>query len=57
MNYRFEAFELDTERFELRQDGKPVAIERQVLKLLVLLVQEHPRLVTKDEIHEHVWEG
>ena len=57
MNYRFEAFELDTERFELRQDGKPVAIERQVLKLLVLLVQEHPRLVTKDEIHAHVWAG
>lgn len=57
MIYRFEAFELDTDRFELRQDGTPIPVERQVLTLLALLVKEHARMVSKDEIHEHVWAG
>lgn len=57
MIYRFAAFELDMDRFELRENGAPVAIEPQVLSLLALLVTNHERMVSKDEIHEKIWSG
>jgi TolB-like protein len=53
--YRFEAFELDPGRFELRQHGRPVPVEPQVLSLLILLVGNAERLVSKDEVAEKVW--
>lgn len=55
--YRFEAFELDPGRFELRRDGQAVPVEPQVLSLLLLLVGNAERLVSKDEAAEKVWSG
>lgn len=55
--YRFENFELDTDRFELRLDGSPRKVEPQVFALLELIVSNHARLVTKDEINLRVWGG
>ena len=55
MIYRFEDFELDPARFELRKAGTPVAAEPQVLSLLLLLVSNPDRLVSKDEIIEKIW--
>lgn len=57
MIYRFGAFELDIDRHELREDGAPCALEPQVFALLVLLVGNRDRLITKDEIIEKVWGG
>ena len=57
MVYRFAAFELDMDRFELRKDGAPVAVEPQVFALLALLVTNRERMVTKNEIHERIWSG
>ncbi len=57
MIYRFDAFELDTDRHELRRDGEAVAIEPQVFALLAFLVSNANRMVSKDEISEHVWGG
>ncbi len=57
MQYRFDAFSLDTDRFELARDGVPIRIEPQVLELLVLLVESRDRMVSKDEIIEKVWRG
>jgi TolB-like protein len=57
MLYRFESFELDTARVELRENGEPRPIERQVFALLALLVENRERLVSKDEILEKVWDG
>ena len=56
-SYRFEQFELDAARFELRRDGAAVPVEPQVLALLLLLVGNRERLVTLDEIIEVVWNG
>jgi TolB-like protein/Tfp pilus assembly protein PilF len=53
--YCFEDFELDPARFELRKAGVPAAIEPQVLSLLLLLVSNPDRLVSKDEIIEKIW--
>jgi TolB-like protein/Tfp pilus assembly protein PilF len=57
MIYRFGPFELDTARVELRSGGEVCAVEPQVFALLVLLVDNRERLVSKDEIIEKVWDG
>jgi TolB-like protein len=57
MIYRFGPFELDTAKVELRSDGKVRAIEPQVFALLVLLVDNRERLVSKEEIVEKIWDG
>ncbi|MCB2061588.1 MAG: winged helix-turn-helix domain-containing protein [Novosphingobium sp.] len=54
---RFEHFELDPARFELRRDGQAAAVEPQVLSLLLLLASNPDRLVSKDEIVEKIWDG
>ncbi len=57
MIYRFEEFELDTDRFELRRNGEACPIEPQVFALIELLVSNHERMVSKDEINLTVWGG
>ena len=57
MIYRFESFELDTDKAELRANGAPVAIEPQVLALIALLAGNRERLVSREEILEKIWEG
>lgn len=57
MIYRFETFELDTKRFELREDRVPVPIEPQVFALLALLVSNSDRMVSKEELIEKIWNG
>ncbi|HUD30304.1 MAG TPA: winged helix-turn-helix domain-containing protein [Novosphingobium sp.] len=55
--YRFDGFELDPGRFELRADGTPRHVEPQVLSLLILLAANAGRMVGKDEVIEKVWGG
>src|SRR5574339_1163214 len=55
MIYRFGDYELDTGRFELRLAGAPQRLEPQVFEVLAYLVQNHERLVPKDELLEKVW--
>jgi DNA-binding winged helix-turn-helix (wHTH) protein len=57
MVYRFENFELDLARVELRRAGRPVPMEPQVFALLALLVENPERMVSKDEIHDRIWSG
>ncbi len=55
MIYAFGEFELDEERFELRQRGETVAVQPKVLGLLFVLVREHERAVAKQELLEANW--
>jgi len=57
MIYRFESFELDPARIELRAGGTVRPVEPQVFALLSFLVEHHERFVSKDEILEKVWDG
>ena len=57
MVYRFDDFELDTDRFELREGGSPVPLEPQVFALLALLIENRDRMVSKDELLEKIWHG
>jgi TolB-like protein/DNA-binding winged helix-turn-helix (wHTH) protein/Flp pilus assembly protein TadD len=53
--YRFGDFELDLDAFELKSNGAPVKLERRPLDLLVLLVSQAGRLVTREEIIAALW--
>ena len=48
---------LDTDRCELRRGSELVALEPQVFDLLVYLVQNRDRVVTKDDLIATVWKG
>src|SRR4030095_2267954 len=52
MLYTFHEYVLDTQRHELRQQGVPVPLERKAYQVLVYLVQQADRLVTKHELLE-----
>jgi TolB-like protein len=57
MIYKFENFELDIDRYELRENGVPVAIQPQVFALLALLVANSDRMISKEEMIEKIWNG
>jgi DNA-binding winged helix-turn-helix (wHTH) protein len=55
--YLFEDFALDTDRCELRRGGDLAPIEPQVFDLLLYLVLNHDRVVSKDDMIAAVWGG
>jgi DNA-binding winged helix-turn-helix (wHTH) protein len=55
--YRFGDHLLDTEGFRLTANGEEIAVEPQVFALLQFLIENCERVVSKDEIIEHVWDG
>ena len=57
MQYRFAEFEIDLSQQELRRQGAFVHIEPQVFDLIVHLVKNHDRIVSKDELIDTVWNG
>src|ERR1700685_3156552 len=48
---------LDTDRRELCRGSEPIAVEPQVFDLLVYLVQNRDRVVSKDDLIASVWKG
>jgi TolB-like protein/cytochrome c-type biogenesis protein CcmH/NrfG len=57
LKFSFENQTLDTERRELLRGGEPIAVQPQVFDLLVYLVQNRDRLVSKEELIASVWSG
>ncbi len=57
MKYRFSNFEIDLGQHELRREGVSVHIEPQVFDVIVHLVRNHDRVVSKDELIDTVWNG
>jgi len=55
MLYRFGNHALDTARFELTRHGQAVQVEPQVLKLLIFLIENRDRVVTRDELQKKLW--
>jgi TolB-like protein/DNA-binding winged helix-turn-helix (wHTH) protein len=55
--YRFTEFEIDLSQQELRRLGEALHIEPQVFDLIVHLVRNHDRIVSKDELIETIWNG
>lgn len=57
MQFRFGDHLLDEARRELRRDGELITLEPQVFDLLVYLVHNRHRVVTKDDLLDAVWSG
>ena len=55
--FSFGPYRLDTERLEFRRDEESVPLEPQVFRLLEYLIKHSDRVVSKDELFEHVWQG
>ncbi len=57
MRFRFGEHVLDVARRELLRGSEPVGVEPQVFDLLVHLVENRDRVVTKDDLIASVWGG
>jgi TolB-like protein len=57
MQFRFAGHTLDADRRELRRGSEPIAVEPQVFDLLIYLVQNRERVVSKDDLIAAVWGG
>ncbi len=57
MLYRFDDFEFDTDKFELRHKGLAKPVEPLVFDLIIFLIQNSNRVVRREEIIDHIWKG
>ena len=57
MQFHFADHILDVTRRELRRSGESIALEPQVFDLLVHLICNRDRVVTKDDLLDSVWGG
>jgi TolB-like protein/cytochrome c-type biogenesis protein CcmH/NrfG len=57
VQFHFADHTLDTDRCELRRGSERVAVEPQVFDLLIYLIENRDRVVSKDDIIASVWGG
>jgi TolB-like protein/DNA-binding winged helix-turn-helix (wHTH) protein len=57
LSFRFADFEIDVARQELRRGGAVIHIEPQVFDVLIHLVRNHNRTVSREELVDTVWKG
>lgn len=57
MRLAFAGHEMDLRRQELRRAGDVVHVEPQVFDLLLHLVRNRDRVVSKDELFDTIWQG
>lgn len=57
MSYRFDEFELDTTKYELRYQGELQSLEPQVFDLLSYLIEHRGRIISKQELMDALWAG
>jgi TolB-like protein/DNA-binding winged helix-turn-helix (wHTH) protein len=54
-SYKFDEFELDCLRFELRRKNRVLKLERIPMELLILLAEREGAVVSRQEIVERLW--
>lgn len=57
MSFQFQGYTIDPARRELRQSGELIHVEPQVFDVLIYLIENRDRVVTKDELFASVWNG
>ena len=55
--FRFADCELDTRLYELRVGEESVSVQPQIFNLLLYLVENRDRVVTKNELYDEIWPG
>jgi TolB-like protein len=53
--YRFDGFVVDPEAWRLSRTGQEIHLDPKVLKLLIYLINNNDRLVTRQELMDTVW--
>ncbi|MCG2625596.1 winged helix-turn-helix domain-containing protein [Bradyrhizobium sp. WYCCWR 13023] len=57
MRYAFANCELDTDRRELRRDGRVIPVTPQVFDLLDYFLRNEDRVLTKEDLIKEIWKG
>ena len=57
MVYLFNNFQIDTVNFTLKCDDNYIEIEPLVFNLIVYLIENKSKLVSRDELLKNVWQG
>lgn len=55
--YEFDVFRIDTSERQLIRDGREIALTPKVFDLLLFMVENRGRTLSKDMLMEKVWEG
>ena len=55
MIFQFDDFLLNNETRVLWRAGRPVKMQPKVMDLLIVLVENHTRFVSKPELYERLW--
>jgi DNA-binding winged helix-turn-helix (wHTH) protein len=55
VNVRFDAFTIDTDTRQLLAADGELHLSPKAFELLRILVENRPRALSKDELHEHLW--
>jgi len=53
--FRFDNVTVESEQYRVLKDGEPVALEPKAFQVLLYLLQQRGRLITKDELLDAVW--
>src|SRR6201997_4864287 len=53
----FGVFELDASSGELRRNGTVIKLREQPARILVLLLEHAGQMVTRGQLHQHLWPG
>ena len=56
-SFSFGEFRLNAEKRQLSRDGQEIHLTPKAFDVLVLLVRNHHRVVSREELLEQVWEG
>ncbi len=57
MIYKFNKITVDTEKFIVSSNGSDKPVEPQVFNLIVFLIKNSNRIVSREELLNHVWKG
>jgi len=57
MIYRLGTIEVDPDNFLLKENGEAVAVEPLVFDLIVYLIKNRDRLITRRELFDEIWPG
>ena len=57
MQFQFDDFNLNTERYQLTRNGEVIRTEPQVMELLIFLIGNRGRMVSRTELNDSIWNG